>query len=103
MLVACPDYYSQNSLRLPDTTGGIKKKKELDDQRLQQEREEEEKRKEEEEKRKKAEKWDRLEQWLAKYPNILKIGGAILGVTVLNQIDHIFKGLKSLFKLIFPN
>ena len=117
LLVACPDYYSQNSLRLPDTTEGIKKKKELDDQRLQQEREEEEKRKEEEEKRKeeeekrkeeekkrkKAEKWDRLEQWLAKYPNILKIGGAILGVTVLNQIDHIFKGLKSLFKLIFPN
>lgn len=104
--VACVDYW----LRLTDTPEGINKKYELKEQRLQREREEEDKRREEEDKRreeedkrKKREKWERLEQWLTKYPNILKIGGAILGVTVLNQIDHIFKGLKFLFKLIFPN
>ena len=103
---ACTEY----RLRLEDTPEGIKKKYELEQQRLQREREEEERRREEEEKRKieadKAkgrEKWDRLEQWFAKYPNILKIGVTILGATVLNQIDHIFNSLKSLFKLIFPD
>lgn len=97
--VACVDYW----LRLADTPEGINKKVELEEQRLQREREAEEKRTEEEDKRKKREKWEKLEQWFAKYPNIFKIGWTILGVTVLNQVDHIFKGLKSLFKLVFPN
>ena len=106
LLAACTEYW----LRLDDTPEGINHKYKLEQQRLQREREAEEKRKAEEEKRKEEadkakgrEKWDRLEQWFAKYPNILKIGVTILGATVLNQIDHIFNGLKSLFKLIFPN
>lgn len=106
LMVACNEY----SLRLPDTPVGINKKYKLEQQRLQREREAEEKRNEEEEKckeeadkAKRREKWERLEQWLAKYPNTLKIGVTILGATVLNQIDQIFKGLKFLFKLIFSN
>ena len=102
LLVACDEY----SLRLPDTPGGIKKKYELEQQRLQEEREAEEKRIREEEKRKieadkakRREKWDRLEQWLAKYSNILKVGGIIIGTTVLNQIPNIIKGVKYLLKL----
>ena len=105
LTVAC----IENELRRTDSTEGIKKKYELEQQRLQREREEEEKRKEEEEKRKieagkakRREKWVRLEQWLAKYSNILKIGGAIIGTTVLNQIPNIIKGVKYLLKLWSP-
>ena len=79
-------------------------------QRLQREREaeekrieEEERRKEEEERRKNPGKWEKLEQRLAKYPNIITIGGAFLGATVINQILLIFKGLKYIYRLIFPN
>ena len=106
LVVACDEY----SLRLPDTPAGINKKYELEQQRLQREREaeekrieEEEKRIEEEERRKNPGKSEKLEQWLAKYPNIIKIGGALLGATVLNQILLIFKGLKYIYRLIFPN
>ncbi len=106
LLAAC----TNRRLRLNDTPEGINKRYEREQQRLQEaleaevkRREDEEKRKEEADKAKRKEKWDRLEQWLAKYPNTLKIGVTILGATVLNQIDHIFKGLKFLFKLIFPN
>ena len=111
--VAC----TAKQLRLDDTPEGINKKYALEQQRLQQEREaeekrieeeekrieEEERRKEEEERRKNPGKWEKLEQWLAKYPNIIKIGGALLGATVLNQILLIFKGLKYIYRLIFPN
>ena len=97
LIVAC----EENRIRLSDTPEGINKKYALEQQRLQREREEEEKRieeeekrKEEEERRKKAEKWEELEQWLAKYPNIIKIGGALLGATVLNQIPNIIRGVK---------
>ena len=109
LLVACTEY----RLRFSDTPEGINKKYALEQQRLQREREEEEKRieeeekrieeeerrKEEEERRKKAEKWEKLEQWLAKYSNILKIGGTIIGTTVFNQIPNIIKGVKYLLKL----
>ena len=103
--VAC----TADRIRLDDTPEGIKKKHEREEQRLQREREEEERRIEEEERRieeeerrKKAEKWEKLEQWLAKYSNILKIGGTIIGTTVLNQIPNIIKGVKYLLKLWLP-
>ena len=106
LIVAC----EENRIRLPDTPEGINKKYELEQQKLQREREEEEKRIEEEEKRKieadkakRREKWDRLEQWLAKYPNIMTIGVAAIGITFLNQIPNIIKGVKYLYTLWFSN
>ena len=106
IIVACPEY----SLRLDDTPAGIKKKVEIEEQRLQREREEEDRQKEEEDRQKEEEdrqkiqeKWDRLERWLSKYPNIMKIGGAIIGATVLNQIPNIIKFLKYLYNLFFSN
>ena len=93
LTAACTEY----SLRLLDTPEGINKKYALEQQRLQREREEEEKRIEEEERRKKAEKWEKLEQWLAKYSNILKNGVAAIGITFLNQIPNIIKGVKYLY------
>ena len=106
LTVACHEY----KLRLADTIEGINKKREIEEQKLQREREEEERRKNEEEnrikeedRRKKQEKWDRLKQWLAKYPNIIKIGGAIIGATVLNQIPNIIKFVKYIYHLRFPN
>ena len=105
----------KDPLRLSDTPAGINKKYEREQQRLQLEREaeekrieeearhkeEEERRKEEEEGRKKREKWDRLEQWLAKYPNIMKISIAIIGTTIANQ-TLLFIG-KKIYDFIFPN
>ena len=89
LIVACEEY----RLRLSDTPEGINHKYKLEQQRLQREREAEEKRKADEEQRKieadKAkgrEKWDRLEQWLAKYPNIMKIGVAIIGTSLTYEI-----------------
>ena len=99
LTAACTEY----SLRLLDTPEGINKKYALEQQRLQREREEEEKRIEEEERRKKAEKWEKLDQWLAKYSNILKIGVAAIGITFLNQIPNIIKGVKYLYTLWFSN
>ena len=99
IIVACTEYW----LRLDDTPEGIKKKVEIEEQRLQREREEEDRRKEEEDRRKRQKKWNRLEQWLAKYPNIIKIGGAIIGATVVNQIPNIVKFVKYLFRLFVSN
>ena len=107
--------FDEHSLRLADTPEGINKKYEIEQQRLQREREEEERLKEEEEslkeeeerlkeeeeRREKREKWERLEQWLAKYPNILKIGVAIIGTTIANQGLR-FIGEK-IYHLIFKN
>ena len=99
IIVAGSEYW----LRLDDTPEGIKKKVEIEEQRLQREREEEDRRKEEEDRRKRQKKWNRLEQWLAKYPNIIKIGGAIIGATVVNQIPNIVKFVKYLFRLFVSN
>ena len=106
IIVACVDY----QLRLNDTPEGIKKKVEIQEQKLQREREEEDRRKKEEDRqkeekdrRKRHEKWDRLEQWLAKYSNIMKIGGAIIAATVVNQIPIIVKFVKYLYRLFVSN
>ena len=106
IIVACTESW----LRLDDTPEGIKKKVEIEEQRLQREREEEDRQKEkedrrkkEEDKRKRQEKLYRLDQWLAKYPNIMKIGVAIIGATVLNQIPNIVKLWKYLYRLFVSN
>ena len=106
IIVACTECW----LRLDDTPEGIKKKVKIEEQRLQREREEEDRQKEkedrrkkEEDKRKRQEKWYRLDQWLAKYPNIMKIGVAIIGATVLNQIPNIVKLWKYLYRLFVSN
>ena len=72
---------------------------EIEKQRLQREREEEDRQRKEEDKRKRQKKWNRLDQWLAKYPNNMKIGVAIIGTTVLNQLPNIVKIVKYLYSI----
>ena len=82
----------------------LQREHEAEERRKEEEerrKEEEEKRIEEEERRKKAEKWEKLEQWLAKYPNIMKISIAIIGTTIANQ-TLLFIG-KKIYDFIFPN
>ena len=102
LIVACEEY----RLRLPDTPAGINKKYELEQQRLQEEREAEEKRKEDEEQRKeeadkakRREKWDRLEQRLAKYPYTITIGVAIIGTSLTYEILRFI--VQKIYRLIF--
>lgn len=99
IIVACTD----SGLRLNDTPEGIKEKVKIQEQRLQQEREEKKRWKKEENKRKRQGKWSRLDQWLTKYPNVMKIGVAIILTTVLNQMSNIIKFGKYLYSLFVSN
>ena len=104
LLAAC----TYHRLRLDDTPEGINHKYKLEQQRLQEEREvevkrkaDEEQRKEEADKAKRREKWDRLEQRLANYPNIMKIGVAIIGTSLTYEILRFI--VQKIYRLIFPN
>ena len=101
LLVACPEYYNQGSLRLPDTIEGINKKREYMEQKEREVEEEEKKAKEKEEEeaeRLKKQRWrnrfDRFEQ----YPNTVKIIITVLITTFANQIPFIVKVLKNIFQ-----
>lgn len=103
LVVACDEH----ALRLPDTEEGINKKKGIKEQKLQQEQEAEEKRQEDEEqaqKDAKRRKWkEKFQQFLGKSPNTNQIIVTVVGTTIANQIPLIFKGLKYIYRLIFPN
>ena len=112
LLVACPDYYVQSSLRLPDTSEGINKKYELEQQRWQAEREAEERHKADVEQAKKDVKkqrrTERIQQFFGESPIITTIiataiGSVIAGIvlaTIFNPIPRLFKYL---YHLIFPS
>ena len=114
LLAACTEYW----LRLPDTDEGVAKKQEIidrrlkaeqdaEEQRLQQEREAEEKRKEDEEQAQKDAKTrkrnESIQQFFGKRPNLNQIIITAVGTTIANQIPLVFKGLKYIYRLIFPN
>ena len=85
LLVAC----TRSQLRLPDTREGINKKQELEKQKLQREAYE-----------KRENRWNRLEERLAKRPDITRsIIIIVLLTTLANQIPNIVKFVKYLFNL----
>lgn len=113
LLVACPDYYNQGSLRLPDTPEGIKRKYDLEQQRLQLKREAEERREVDEKQAQKDAKWrkrkEAIHQFFGKSPYITQIitsviGGLISGLisgvfiaTIVEPIPRLFRWIISLF------
>lgn len=96
---ACTEY----RLRLPDTPEGNNKRYERDQQRKQAE----EKRKADEEQAQKDAKWrkrkESIQQYFGKRPNTNQIIITAVGTTIANQIPLIFKGLKYIYHLLFPN
>ena len=104
LLAAC----DASRLRLLDTPEGINKRYERQQQRLQQQREAEEKGKENEEQAQKDEKRrkrkESIQQFLGKSPNTNQIIVTVIGTTIANQIlPFIFKWLKEMYNLYFPN
>ena len=102
--VACTEYW----LRLDDTPEGNNKRYERQQQIEQQQREAEEKGKENEEQAQKDEKRrkrkESIQQFLGKSPNTNQIIVTVIGTTIANQIlPFIFKWLKEMYNLYFPN
>ena len=76
---------TKSQLRLPDTREGINKKQELEKQKLQREAREN--------------RWNRLEERLAKRPYITRSIIIVLLTTLANQIPNIVRFVKYLFNL----
>ena len=98
LLVACPEYYNQNTLRLPDTIEGINIKREHLEQKEKEAEEVVEKEKEVEEKRKRKQwinRWkdpvNRLNQHLKEYkPTYTLISGLLGGGLFIKYILPLF-------------